>query len=116
MGGRARAQKGRGRRRGDSSGRAGGREPVGGRAHPSQPRKKEGGSFAATEGTARISRQVEDGSRTSRALSELEARLRPVRGAEAAPPVAFSGVRAPDLLLLDSAQQGKGDSEEIGTH
>lgn len=92
----------------------GGREPVGGRAEPSQDGGRARGSFAAAEGTARISRQVEDDSGTSRALSGREARLRPVPGAEGAPPVAFSGMRAQELRLK-SAQQGKGDSEGIGT-
>lgn len=36
------------------------------------------------------------------------------RGAEAATPVAFSGVRAQELRL-EFAQQGKGDSEGTGT-
>lgn len=51
-----------------------------------------------------------NGCGTSRALSGGEPRLRPVPGAEAAPPGAFSWERA-QQLRLESAHQGRGDSK-----
>lgn len=86
-GGRAGGGGGGLRRRGAGAGRrgAGARGEVTGAGG-----EERAGPPPSPEGKAWLSRQVEDAGGTSRALCGREARLRPVQGAEAAPPAAFS--------------------------
>ncbi|XP_017895352.1 PREDICTED: laforin-like [Capra hircus] len=75
----------RGRRGPESKGESGGaRLPSAGGSGLAAPRPLAGSLLTSP------ARQVGDGGGTSRALTGREPRLRPVRGAEAAPPVAFS--------------------------